>query len=76
MGMMENIKASVKDWADEEEVAAYLAKILRGEAYDRTGLIYGQGHAVYTLSDPRATLLRSKAEELAAAKVSKGISAL
>jgi len=68
MGMMENIKASVKDWADEEEVAAYLSKMLRGEAYDRTGLIYGQGHAVYTLSDPRATLLRSKAEELAAAK--------
>ncbi len=68
MGMMENIKASVKDWSDEEEVAAYLAKLLKGEAYDRTGLIYGQGHAVYTLSDPRATLLRSKAQELAAEK--------
>ncbi len=68
MGMMEDIKASVENWSDEEEVAAYLATLLRGEAYDRTGLIYGQGHAVYTLSDPRATLLRSKAEELAAAK--------
>jgi len=66
--MMENIKSEVKDWHDEEEVASYLAKILRKEAFDGQGLIYGIGHAVYTLSDPRAVLLKDKAKELAAAK--------
>lgn len=68
MGMMEDIKAGVKRWDDEGEVADYLIRILKGEAYDRSGLIYGQGHAVYTISDPRATLLRDKASELAAVK--------
>jgi len=68
MGMMEDIKNGVKKWSDEGEVADYLVKILKGEAYDRSGLIYGQGHAVYTISDPRATLLRDKAAELAAEK--------
>ena len=68
MGMMDDIKAGVKDWADTGEIADYLVKILRGQAYDGTGLIYGQGHAVYTISDPRATLLRDKAGELAAEK--------
>jgi len=66
--MMENIKTNVKDWKDEEEVRAYLTKILRKEAFDRAGLIYGVGHAVYTLSDPRAILLQEKAAELAVAK--------
>ena len=66
--MMENIKGAVKDWQDEEEVTAYLAKILRKEAFDGQGLIYGIGHAVYTLSDPRAVLLKNKAKELAKAK--------
>jgi citrate synthase len=66
--MMEDIKAAVKDWHDDEEVAAYLAKILRKEVFDGQGLIYGIGHAVYTLSDPRAVLLKDKAKELAAAK--------
>ena len=66
--MMENIKGAVKDWQDEEEVTAYLAKILRREAFDGQGLIYGIGHAVYTLSDPRAVLLKNKAKELARAK--------
>jgi citrate synthase len=66
--MMENIKENVKDWEDDEEVSAYLEKILRKEAYDRHGLIYGIGHAVYTLSDPRAVLLKDKARELAKAK--------
>ena len=65
MGMMEDIKKNVKTWESEEEVAAYLQSILRGEAYDHTGLIYGQGHAVYTISDPRTILLREKAELLA-----------
>ncbi|GHV35988.1 citrate synthase [Spirochaetia bacterium] len=68
MGMMDDIKKNVKRWESEEEVAAYLAAILRGEAYDGSGLIYGQGHAVYTRSDPRAILLRNKASLLAAEK--------
>jgi citrate synthase len=68
MGMMEDIKKHVKHWDREDEVAAYLEKILRGTAYDRSGLVYGQGHAVYTKSDPRTILLRDKAELLAAEK--------
>lgn len=67
-GMMENIKQNVKKWDDENAVSDYLIKILKGEAYDGSGLIYGQGHAVYTLSDPRAILLRDKAADLAAEK--------
>jgi citrate synthase len=66
--MFEDIKANVKDWQDEDEVTRYLTKILRKEAFDRSGLIYGIGHAVYTLSDPRAVILRDKAEELACEK--------
>lgn len=68
MGMMEEIQNNVKDWEDEEEVAGYLAKIMRKEAFDRTGLIYGVGHAVYTKSDPRTILLKQKAEALAKEK--------
>ncbi|MDR0759132.1 MAG: citrate/2-methylcitrate synthase [Treponema sp.] len=68
MGMMEDIKAHVAHWDSEDEVSAYLAKILRGEAYDGRGLVYGQGHAVYTKSDPRAVLLRNKAALLAVEK--------
>lgn len=64
MNMMGNIKKSVRDWKDDDEVAAYLRKIVRKEAYDRSGLIYGIGHAVYTVSDPRAILLMEKAREL------------
>ncbi|MCL2472327.1 MAG: citrate/2-methylcitrate synthase [Treponema sp.] len=66
--MMDDIKANVKHWDDKAEVASYLESILKGEANDHTGLIYGQGHAVYTITDPRATLLRNKAEELAEQK--------
>jgi citrate synthase len=68
IGMMNDIMKHVKNWESEEEVSAYLAKILKGEAYDGTGLIYGQGHAVYTITDPRAILLRDKAEALAEEK--------
>ncbi|MFA6508463.1 MAG: citrate/2-methylcitrate synthase [Treponemataceae bacterium] len=68
MGMMDDIKKNVKKWNDEGEVADYLIKILKGETYDHSGLIYGQGHAVYTISDPRATLLRDKAADLAKEK--------
>jgi citrate synthase len=64
MRMMEDIKNNVRRWDNEGEVAAYLAKILRRETFDRSGLIYGQGHAVYTKSDPRAILLRNKAADL------------
>ena len=65
LGMMEDIKNNVKNWKDEAEVEAYLLKILKKEAHDRTGIIYGIGHAVYTISDPRAILLKEKARELA-----------
>ncbi|MDR0400242.1 MAG: citrate/2-methylcitrate synthase [Treponema sp.] len=68
MGMMEDIKKNVSPWDNEERLAAYLAAILRGEAYDGSGLIYGQGHAVYTRSDPRTILLRDKAALLAEEK--------
>ncbi|MDR2741466.1 MAG: citrate/2-methylcitrate synthase [Treponema sp.] len=68
MGMMEDIKRHITHWDSEEEVADYLAKILRGEAYDGRGLVYGLGHAVYTKSDPRAVLLRNKAAVLAEEK--------
>ena len=63
--MFVDIKKNVKDWNDEDEIKDYLRKILNREAYDKTGLIYGLGHAVYTISDPRAILLKKKAEELA-----------
>ncbi|MFW5842748.1 MAG: citrate/2-methylcitrate synthase [Spirochaetota bacterium] len=66
--MMNDVKANVSDWGDEEEVAEYLRKVPKGEAHDGSGLIYGIGHAVYTLSDPRAVLLKEKARELAGDK--------
>lgn len=63
--MFGEIKENVKDWKDDEEIAAYLRKILRKEAGDGSGLIYGMGHAIYTLSDPRAKLLKKYARNLA-----------
>ena len=68
MEMMDDIKKNVKDWANESEIRNYLVKIASKQAFDRTGLIYGQGHGVYTISDPHATLLRNKASELAKEK--------
>lgn len=68
MEMMDDIKSHVKDWSSEAEVKEYLRKIMRKEAYDKSGLIYGQGHAVYTISDPRTILLRNKAALLAKEK--------
>ena len=68
MGMMESIKKNVRNWDNEGEVADFLTKILNAQAYDHSGLIYGQGHAVYTKSDPRALLLRDKASLLVAEK--------
>ena len=66
--MMENIKQHVTHWDDEDEVSAYLARIIKRKAFDKSGMIYGIGHAVYTLSDPRAVLLKKKAKELAKEK--------
>ena len=66
--MFEDIEANVKDWTDEKEVEAYLRKILNKEAFDHTGLIYGMGHAVYTLSDPREVILKRFARDLAQEK--------
>ncbi len=63
--MMKSVQEGVSDWTDDGEVAAFLQRILRREAGDGSGLIYGVGHAVYTLSDPRAVLLEQKAFELA-----------
>lgn len=66
--MMDEIKANVKDWSNEKEVRGYLYKIAKKEAFDYSGKIYGMGHAVYTISDPRALLLREKARKLAEEK--------
>ena len=68
MEMMEDIRANVSNWEDRDEVRAYLAKMLNGEVFDHKGLIYGMGHAVYSLSDPRERVFRSYVEELAAEK--------
>ena len=68
MGMMDNIKKNVSDWENEKEISNYLLSILKGEAFDNTGLIYGLGHAVYTKTDPRTILLREKAQALAEEK--------
>jgi len=65
MRQMEEIKANVKDWTKSENVVRYLERIADKKAGDGTGLIYGLGHAVYTISDPRAQLLKEKARALA-----------
>lgn len=65
LGMQAEIKENVKNWEDDDEVAAYIAKIVNKEAYDKTGLVYGMGHAVYTLSDPRAIICKDFATRLA-----------
>lgn len=66
--MFNDIKENVKDWEDEEEVADYLKKILHKEVFDKAGLIYGIGHAVYSISDPRATIFRSFVHSLSEEK--------
>ena len=62
------MKEKVKDWKDEDEVKAYLQALLDKKAFDKAGLIYGMGHAVYSLSDPRANILRSFVEKLSKEK--------
>ncbi|MDD4200727.1 MAG: citrate/2-methylcitrate synthase, partial [Eubacteriales bacterium] len=66
--MLNDIKAHVHDLGNQSALDAYLLKILKGEANDRKGLVYGMGHAIYTLSDPRATILKSMAKKLADSK--------
>lgn len=66
--MMDHIKSNVKDWTDMDEISAYLERILNREVFDRSGLIYGIGHAVYTLSDPRAEVFKEKIRELVAVR--------
>ncbi|MCQ2586808.1 MAG: citrate/2-methylcitrate synthase [Treponema sp.] len=66
--MMQDIKENVKDWSSEKEVSDYIRKIATKQAFDKSGLVYGMGHAVYTISDPREVLLKAKARELAAEK--------
>ena len=66
--MMEDIKAHVSDCEDKEELAAYLTKIINKDAFDRKGLVYGMGHAVYSLSDPRERVFKGYVEKLAAEK--------
>ena len=68
MNMMDDIKEHIKDYHDEEAIEAYLDKLLNKQAYDHKGLIYGMGHAVYSLSDPREKVFKSFVEQLAAAK--------
>jgi len=66
--MIEDMKVNVKDWSDEEEISRYLAALLNKEAFDKAGLIYGIGHAVYSLSDPRANIFKGYVERLAKEK--------
>jgi citrate synthase len=68
MGMMDEIKANVKDWSNENELGDYIRKIISKQAYDNSGLIYGFGHAVYTISDPRTEVLKQSARVLAEKK--------
>lgn len=66
--MFEDMKATLSDWTDEDEISRYLTALLHKEAFDRAGLIYGMGHAVYSLSDPRAQIFRGFVEKLSAEK--------
>lgn len=68
MHMFEDLKRCVHDWEDDEEVEEYLTRLLHKEAFDHAGLIYGMGHAVYSISDPRADILKSYAGKLAKVK--------
>jgi citrate synthase len=66
--MFEEMKQNLKDWNDPEEIKSYLAKILKKEAFDHSGLIYGIGHAVYSISDPRAVIFKKYVAQLAKEK--------
>ncbi len=66
--MFEDAKETISDWTDEEEIRVYLRKLLAGEGFDKSGLIYGMGHAVYSLSDPRADIFKSFVKSLSIEK--------
>ena len=68
MEMMENIRKNITDWKDDDAIRSYLDRIVMREAFDRTGLIYGMGHAVYSISDPRERIFRAFVSQLAAEK--------
>ena len=68
MDMFIHLKEAINNWEDKNEIDDYLTKMLNKEAYDKSGLIYGMGHAVYTLSDPRAVILKDLAHQLAKEK--------
>ena len=68
MDMMDDIRNHVKDFSDQEEISAYLSKIIHKEAFDKKGLIYGMGHAIYTISDPRERVFKKYVVELAQEK--------
>ena len=68
MEMIANIKENISDWTDEAKLEEYLLKILRKEVFDQKGLIYGMGHAVYSISDPRAKVFKSFVEKLSVEK--------
>lgn len=64
MQMFDDMKENIKDWTDEEEISTYLADLLNKKAFDKSGLIYGMGHAVYSLSDPRANVFKQYVKSL------------
>lgn len=68
MSMMKNIEENISDFNDDEEISNYLLKLINKEAFDKSGLVYGIGHAVYSLSDPRAVIFKSFVEKLAKEK--------
>lgn len=68
MQMFDDMKKNIKDWSDEEEVGRYLSDLLNKKAFDKAGLIYGMGHAVYSISDPRANVLKSYVKSLSEEK--------
>ena len=68
MKMFEDLKSNVKDWNDDDEITNYLAKLLHKEAFDKSGLIYGMGHAVYSISDPRAKMFKGFVRDLSEEK--------
>lgn len=68
VAMFDELKREVTDWSNEKQIADYLQRLLKKDAFDRAGLIYGIGHAVYSVSDPRTIILRGQVEKLAAEK--------
>jgi citrate synthase len=68
VGMFDDLRESLTDWKDDEQIANYIHRLLDKQAFDKAGLVYGMGHPVYSISDPRTTILRGFAEKLAAEK--------